>query len=152
MLANHLGAFHAQEFAEIGYYPILSTAAAQELGAFPQHVYQWHREGFGLAHGARLLATSTGAFPNQAFSYGSAIAVQFHPEITYAQLHRWTGHNSGAPRHEGRTRAPRAHGRPPPTRAQAARLARKAPSPLGRRRAHQCLTPCWWIPNRFACL
>ena len=93
MLANHLGAFHAQEFAEIGYYPILTTAAAQELGAFPQHVYQWHREGFGLAHGARLLATSTGAFPNQAFSYGSAIAVQFHPEITYAQLHRWTGHN-----------------------------------------------------------
>src|SRR5690242_3328182 len=73
--------------------PILTTAAAQELGAFPQHVYQWHREGFGLAHGARLLATSTGAFPNQAFSYGSAIAVQFHPEITYAQLHRWTGHN-----------------------------------------------------------
>ncbi|HEY7083370.1 MAG TPA: glutamine amidotransferase [Hyphomicrobiaceae bacterium] len=97
MLANHLGAkvgFHAHELAEIGYYPILTTAPAQ-LGAFPQHVYQWHREGFALAHGARLLATSTGAFPNQAFSYGSAVAVQFHPEITYAQVHRWTGHNQG---------------------------------------------------------
>lgn len=96
MLANHLGAkvgLHARELAEIGYYPILTTAAAQALGSFPEHVYQWHREGFGLAHGARLLATSTGAFPNQAFCYGSAIAVQFHPEITYAQVHRWTGHN-----------------------------------------------------------
>ena len=38
--------------------------------------------------------TSTGAYPNQAFSYGAAIAVQFHPEITYAQVHRWTGHNN----------------------------------------------------------
>ena len=85
MLANHLGAkvgFHPEDLAEIGYYPILTTPAAQALGAFPEHVYQWHREGFGLAHGARLLATSTGAYPNQAFSYGSAIAVQFHPEIS----------------------------------------------------------------------
>src|SRR5256885_1135384 len=60
----------------------------------PGHVYQWHREGFELARGARLLATSTGAYPNQAFGYGSAIGVQFHPEITYAQVHRWTGHNN----------------------------------------------------------
>ena len=45
--------------------------------------------------GARLLATSTGAFPNQAFAYGpAAFGVQFHPEITYAQVHRWTGHNN----------------------------------------------------------
>jgi GMP synthase (glutamine-hydrolysing) len=96
MLANHLGAkvgFHPEDLAEIGYYRILTTPAAQTLGPFPDHVYQWHREGFGLAHGASLLATSTGAYPNQAFSYGSAIAVQFHPEITYAQVHRWTGHN-----------------------------------------------------------
>jgi GMP synthase (glutamine-hydrolysing) len=35
------------------------------------------------------------------------VAVQFHPEITFAQVHRWTGHNperlsmKGArPRHE----------------------------------------------------
>ena len=96
MLANHLGAkvgLHPEGWAEIGYYPILTTAAAQELGPFPEQVYQWHREGFGLALGARLLATSTGAYPNQAFGYGSAIALQFHPEITYAQVHRWTGHN-----------------------------------------------------------
>ena len=96
MLAHHLGAkvgLHPEDLAEIGYYPILTTPAAQALGPFPEHVYQWHREGFELAHGAKLLATSTGAYPNQAFSYGAAIAVQFHPEITYAQVHRWTGHS-----------------------------------------------------------
>lgn len=97
MLANHLGAkvgFHAEELTEIGYYPLITTTEGIPLGRFPEHVYQWHREGFELARGARLLATSTGAYPNQAFGYGSAIGVQFHPEITYAQVHRWTGHNN----------------------------------------------------------
>ena len=97
MLANHLGAkvgFHADELAEIGYYPLVTTAEGMRLGRFPEHVYQWHREGFELARGARLLATSTGAYPNQAFGYGSAIGVQFHPEITCAQVHRWTDHST----------------------------------------------------------
>ena len=97
MLANHLGAkvgFHAEELTEIGYYPLITTTEGIPLGRFPEHVYQWHREGFELARGARLLATSTGAYPNQAFGYGSGIGVQFHPEITYAQVHRWTGHNN----------------------------------------------------------
>jgi len=97
MLANHLGAkvgFHADELTEIGYYPLVNTTDGIRLGRFPEHVYQWHREGFELARGARLLATSTGAYPNQAFGYGSGIGVQFHPEITYAQVHRWTGHNN----------------------------------------------------------
>jgi len=98
MLANHLGAkvgFHADEIAEIGYYPLATTAEGFRFGAFPEHVYQWHREGFELARGARLIATSSGAYPNQAFAYGSAIGVQFHPEITFAQVHRWTGHSQG---------------------------------------------------------
>jgi GMP synthase (glutamine-hydrolysing) len=97
MLANHLGAkvgFHADELAEIGYYPLATTAEGERHGPYPDHVYQWHREGFELPKGAKLLATSTGAYPNQAFAYGSAIGVQFHPEITYAQVHRWTS-NSG---------------------------------------------------------
>lgn len=97
MLANHLGAkvgFHPEELAEIGYYPIATTAEGARFGAFPDHVYQWHREGFELARDARLLATSAGAYPNQAFGYGSAIGLQFHPEITYAQVHRWTGNSN----------------------------------------------------------
>ncbi len=97
MLAVHLGAkvgFDAEERAEIGYYPLIATEAGKGLG-FPDHVYQWHREGLELPQGAELLATSDGAFPNQAFRYGaSAFGVQFHPEITFAQVHRWSGHNN----------------------------------------------------------
>ena len=97
MLAVHLGAkvsFDTQARAEIGYYPLASTEAGRAF-AFPDHVYQWHREGLELPHGAKLLATSDGAFPNQAFSYGaSAFGVQFHPEITFAQVHRWSGRNN----------------------------------------------------------
>jgi GMP synthase (glutamine-hydrolysing) len=98
MLTNHLGGkvgFHPEEMVEIGYYPLVTTPDGSRLGPFPQHVYQWHREGCELWRGARLLATSAGAFPNQAFACGSAVGVQFHPEITYAQVHRWTGHNLG---------------------------------------------------------
>ncbi len=97
MLAVHLGAkvgFDPEQRAEIGYYPLTPTEAGSGMG-FPDHVYQWHREGLELPGGATLLATSDGAYPNQAFSYGgSAFGVQFHPEITFAQVHRWSGHNN----------------------------------------------------------
>jgi len=97
MLNLHLGGkvgFHPEEMVEIGYYPLSATEHGQRLGPWPEHVYEWHREGCDLPSCARLLATSTGAYPNQAFGYGSAIGVQFHPEITYAQVHRWTGHGN----------------------------------------------------------
>jgi GMP synthase (glutamine-hydrolysing) len=95
MLALHLGArvdFDPEERAEMGYYPLVATPQGERLGPFPDHAYQWHREGCDLPQGAVQLATSDGAFPNQAFAYGpAAVGVQFHPEITYAQVHRWTG-------------------------------------------------------------
>ncbi len=95
LLARHLGAevkYHPQDQAEIGYYPVKATKVGQErFGDWPKCVYQWHREGFELPHGARLLATGGNAFPNQAFDYGeTAIALQFHPEVTLAMTHRWT--------------------------------------------------------------
>jgi GMP synthase (glutamine-hydrolysing) len=98
MLAIHLGAkvgFDPDEHTEIGYYPLVTTKDGQRIGAFPDQVYQWHREGCELPTGAKLLATSDGPFPVQAFGYGgSAVGVQFHPEITYVQVHRWTGNNN----------------------------------------------------------
>jgi GMP synthase (glutamine-hydrolysing) len=97
MLTAHLGGrvgLHPDEEVEIGYYPLRTTETGEVFGQFPEHVYEWHKEGFELPRGARLLATSQGAFPNQAFAYGpAAVGVQFHPEITFAQVHRWTGHN-----------------------------------------------------------
>ena len=98
MMAKHLGASvwaHPEGRAEIGYYPLVTTEDGRRLGPFPDHVYQWHREGCELPRDGRLLATSDGAFPVQAFAYGpAAVGVQFHPEITYAQVHRWTGNNN----------------------------------------------------------
>lgn len=101
MLNIHIGGrvgFHPEEMVEIGYYPLACAEGGRcltrDCGDWPAHVYQWHREGCDLPAQARLLATSDGAFPTQAFAYGpAAYGLQFHPEITYAQVHRWTGHN-----------------------------------------------------------
>jgi GMP synthase (glutamine-hydrolysing) len=97
MLANHLGSrvyLHPQEHVEIGYYPISPTSEGAALGPWPGHFYEWHKEGFDVPHGGTVLARSNGAFPNQAFQYGpAAYGVQFHPEITYTQILRWSGNN-----------------------------------------------------------
>jgi GMP synthase (glutamine-hydrolysing) len=95
MLAHHLGARvdhcpHGR--IEVGYHPIRPTQAGLRLG-FPGLVYQWHREGFDLPRDGALLATADGAYPNQAFQYGSAFGFQFHPEITFIQVNRWSGSN-----------------------------------------------------------
>ena len=94
MIARHLGEKvgpHREGLAEIGYYPLTSTEHGQSICAapFPDHVYQWHFEGFDLPRGAQLLASGT-TFENQAFKYGSAVGLQFHPEVTYATICRWT--------------------------------------------------------------
>ncbi len=95
MLARHLGHRvyrHPEGKVEIGYYPIVPTEAGEALCAapFPTHVYQWHREGFDLPRGATLLAAGSD-FEAQAFRYGpAAYGLQFHPEVTYAMMCRWT--------------------------------------------------------------
>ncbi len=97
MLARHLGApvdVHPEAHVEIGYKEIEPTMEARAICRWPKSFYQWHREGFELPSGATLLARTRSSFRNQAFLYGpAAVGVQFHPEITFAQVHRWTGHN-----------------------------------------------------------
>ncbi len=102
MMAVCLGAKVARDTngaVEIGYHD-LSQLAPKSLapmmlgGRWPDRVYQWHSEGFDLPVGAVPLATSAGPFPNQAFAYGpAAIGLQFHPEITYGMIARWSGRN-----------------------------------------------------------
>jgi GMP synthase (glutamine-hydrolysing) len=93
MLARQLGATvapHAEGRVEVGYYPITPTAAGRALCPdWPARVYHWHGEGFQLADGAALLAQG-GDFPVQAFQFGNAFGLQFHPDVTYAMMHRWT--------------------------------------------------------------
>jgi GMP synthase (glutamine-hydrolysing) len=92
MLAKYLGervAPHPEGKAEIGYYPVRPTAAGRAICDWPDHMYQWHREGFALPRGAELLAEGD-TFPIQAFRVGSAFAIQFHAEVTHAMMCRWT--------------------------------------------------------------
>jgi GMP synthase (glutamine-hydrolysing) len=93
MLAVQLGARvapHPQGRAQIGYYPIRPTAAGHAICAdWPDEVYHWHREGFELPAGGELLAEGSD-FPVEAFRAGNAFGLQFHPDVTYAMMHRWT--------------------------------------------------------------
>jgi GMP synthase (glutamine-hydrolysing) len=94
MLVKQLGgavSANANQYAEIGYYPIEPTKAGQGLiKDWPQMVYQWHREGFSMPKGATLLATGS-EYPNQAIKVGdNAYGVQFHAELTFAMMNRWT--------------------------------------------------------------
>jgi GMP synthase (glutamine-hydrolysing) len=93
MLAKQLGAKvapHPQGRAQMGYYPIRPTAAGHAAcPGWPDHVYHWHREGFGLPAGAELLAEGSD-FPVEAIQSGQAFGFQFHPDVTYAMMHRWT--------------------------------------------------------------
>jgi GMP synthase (glutamine-hydrolysing) len=113
MLAMQLGAKvapHPEGLTQIGYYPIRPTAAGEAICPnWPDRVYHWHREGFGLPSGTELLAEGDD-FPVQAFRTGNAFGFQFHPDVTTLMMHCWTTRGSldqpGAqPRHrhfEGR--------------------------------------------------
>ncbi len=93
MLARQLGGrvgFHDEGHVEVGYYPIRPTDEGRAIcEVWPDHVYQWHREGFDLPSGATLIAEGE-TFPVQAFRQGDhAYALQFHPEVTHAMMCRW---------------------------------------------------------------
>ena len=127
MLARALGGrvfTYEDRRSEIGYFPIKPNAAGERLCAeeFPRCVYQWHSDGFDLPAGAELLAAGGQDFPNQAFRYGkAAVGLQFHPEVTYHMICRWTlrgaerltrpgaqqrpGHLGGWFQHDGRVAA-----------------------------------------------
>lgn len=95
MMARHLGRRvyrHPEGRVEIGYHPISPTDHAHGVCGerFPRHVYHWHREGFDLPAGADLLASGE-HFEVQACRFGAnAYGLQFHPEVTYAMMCRWT--------------------------------------------------------------
>ena len=93
MCARYLGGRvfrHPHGHAEIGYYPIRPTEAGlAAVSVWPECVYQWHREGFDLPSGAELLAEGD-TFEVQAIRYDRAFALQFHPDVTHAMIHKWT--------------------------------------------------------------
>jgi len=57
---------------------------------WPGMVYRWNREGFTRPSGAELLAVGD-EYENQAMKVGdNAYGVQFHAELTFAMVYRWT--------------------------------------------------------------
>jgi GMP synthase (glutamine-hydrolysing) len=114
LLARQLGArvfTHPDRRGEAGYYPLSPTSCADALceAPFPRYAYQWHYDGFDLPVGAQLLADGLGDFHCQAYRYGpAAVALQFHPEVTYQMMCRWTTRAAERLTRPG-TRPPREH-------------------------------------------
>jgi GMP synthase (glutamine-hydrolysing) len=61
-------------------------------GLFPENfmVFHWHKETFNLPKGATLISRGN-VVKNQVFKIGSALGVQFHPEITHSIIAQWSG-------------------------------------------------------------
>lgn len=100
LIARALGAtVYPGEHKEIGWSPIQldgsgSRSALRHLVGDGVCVLHWHGETFDLPEYADHLASSE-LYPNQAFSYGRALALQFHPEVTRRGLEQWyVGHSS----------------------------------------------------------
>ena len=90
ILAQTLGARVFKGSPEIGWAPIELTDAGRRsvlrrTGEEGVPVLHWHGDSFDLPVGAQRLA-STPRCENQAFSIGSALAVQFHPEVRARDL------------------------------------------------------------------
>jgi GMP synthase (glutamine-hydrolysing) len=92
---------HPSEEFEIGWHPVELTAAAADdplLGRLPERfdAFQWHYYTHDLPAGAVELARSR--ICTQAFRLGgSAWGVQFHPEVTLAQVQSWVDEKEEVP-------------------------------------------------------
>ncbi|UZN05058.1 type 1 glutamine amidotransferase [Cellulomonas sp. S1-8] len=94
LLALALGArLHRRSAREVGFGPVRVVADDPVLrplgatGASPT-VLHWHSDEVDLPDGATLLA-STDTTAVQAFRAGSAVGLQFHPELDVAMLDLW---------------------------------------------------------------
>ncbi|GGC97205.1 hypothetical protein GCM10011512_25280 [Tersicoccus solisilvae] len=107
IIATALGAaLHAGATHEVGLLPVHATGpwSSPESGdeidrtgldvpglGFPAGettVLHWHGDNVDAPDGSVVLASSAGC-PVQAFTVGSALGLQFHPELTPAMLDRW---------------------------------------------------------------
>jgi GMP synthase (glutamine-hydrolysing) len=91
LLALALGArLQRRTGTEIGFAPVEVVADDPVLGPFGSRptVLHWHSDSVDLPPGATLLA-STELTPVQAFRAGSALGLQFHPELDAGMLDLW---------------------------------------------------------------
>jgi GMP synthase (glutamine-hydrolysing) len=101
LMAAALGArvFPGENGKEIGWAPLQAGSDAARAPWFDPllspglSVFHWHGDTFDLPPGALHLASSE-KYANQAFAIGDfALGLQFHPEVTAADLESWyVGH------------------------------------------------------------
>jgi GMP synthase (glutamine-hydrolysing) len=99
ILAQALGARVYAGPKEIGWAPVTLTEAGErsvlcDIGRDAIPVLHWHGDTFDLPDGAARLA-STPECANQAFSLGTTLALQFHPEVGARHFERWLICNTG---------------------------------------------------------
>lgn len=103
LLAAALGGSVAPGRPEIGWgvldlAPEASSTPLRHLDGAP--VLHWHGDAITPPAGATVLA-STPATPCQAFVYGSALGLQFHPEVDAERIEQWLIGHSGELRERG---------------------------------------------------
>lgn len=100
LLAEVLGAqVHRNRHGERGLHPVNLTPAGRKDPLFggipsPFRAFQWHNDSFEVPGGAVHLASSP-ICPAQAFRFGNAWGLQFHPEVDVDIVAEWS-RTSGA--------------------------------------------------------
>jgi len=92
LIASAFGARVYPYKQETGWCRLMREPSVEGVfSAFPAqfHVFQLHGETFDLPAGADLLCTGN-AVKNQAFSYKTALGLQFHLELTDTIIREWT--------------------------------------------------------------
>lgn len=93
LMARALGArIDKSPAPEIGWQNVEYVSDSEAIEWFGENptpkVVHWHYESFEIPHGAKLLASNS-ACPNQAFSFGKHLAMQFHIEMDTDKVAYW---------------------------------------------------------------
>tara|TARA_B100001057_G_scaffold364458_1_gene367287 strand:+ start:3241 stop:3927 length:687 start_codon:yes stop_codon:yes gene_type:complete len=91
MLAKNLGGEikRSQDHSiEVGFYDLKPKGIGHKIFKHQKTFFQWHREGFRTPQNCEVLAEGD-RFRENAFRYGKAYGIQFHPEVNLKMHSMW---------------------------------------------------------------